>query len=96
AFSPYLKGWCPWNYASPGQTAERLRAAGFRDVRTWLVQRPKPYEDLRSWLSNNALSAHQLRLPQDLREGYVDAVERALGPEPTTTYVRLEIDAVAA
>jgi trans-aconitate 2-methyltransferase len=95
-FAPYLEDWSPWNYAGPQDTAERLRAAGFTDVRTELVQRPAPYEDLREWLHTNALSAHLLRLPAELRASYVDAVEQAFGPEPTVTYIRLDIDATAA
>ncbi len=94
-FAAHLDGWSPWHYAGPGVTADRLRAAGFTDVRTALVQRPSPYDDLREWLQVNALSAHLARLPEDLRERYVDAVLAALGPQPTITYVRLDIDATA-
>ena len=74
----------------------RLRAAGFTDVRTELVQRPAPYEDLREWLQTNALSAHLLRLPDDLRERYLDEVEARLGPDSEVTYIRLDIDATRA
>lgn len=94
-FAPYLGGWSPWNFAGPSVTADRLRAAGFVNVRTALVQRPAPYDDLRQWLQANALSAHLLRLPDDLRDPYLDEVQRALGPKPTVTYVRLDIDATA-
>ncbi len=94
-FAPYLDSWSPWNFAGPGVTADRLRAAGFTDVRTGLVQRPASYEDLREWLQVNALSAHLLRLPEDLRERYVDEVHTALGPKPTITYIRLDLDATA-
>ena len=94
-FVSYLRGWSPWNFAGPHETANRLRAAGFIDVRTELVQRPAPYDDLREWLHANALSAHRLRLPDDLRERYVDEVERELGSDAEVTYVRLDIDANA-
>ena len=51
---------------------------------------PAPYEELGEWLRVNALSAHQrLRLPSDLRERYVEEIAAALGPDPTTTYMRL-------
>ncbi len=66
------------------------------DVRTGLVQRPAPYDNLREWLRVNALSAHLLRLPQDLRERYLDEVQAALGRDPTITYIRLNMDATAA
>jgi trans-aconitate 2-methyltransferase len=94
-FAAYLDGWSPWNYASPEITAERLRAAGFTDIRTSLVKRPAPYEDLREWLQTNALSAHLLRLPEPLRERYIDDVQGALGTDPTISYIRLDMDALA-
>ena len=94
-FAPYLDGWSPWNFAGPAVTAQRLRAAGFTDIQTGLVQRPAPYEDLREWLRANALSAHLLRLPADLRERYLEDVLTALGPRPTITYIRLDMDATA-
>ncbi len=95
-FAAYLEGWSPWNFAGPIETADRLHAAGFTDVRTELVERPAPYEELREWLQNNALSAHLLRLPEELRERYVDEVEATLGPNSTVTYIRLDIDAIRA
>jgi trans-aconitate 2-methyltransferase len=95
-FAPYLAHWSPWNFASPEATADRLRAIGFTEVRTALVQRPAPYDDLGDWLRTNALNAHLLRLPENLRERYLGEVQAALGPHPTTTYIRLDIDATAA
>jgi trans-aconitate 2-methyltransferase len=95
-FAFYLDRWSPWNFAGPEVTANRLRAAGFTDVQTGLVQRPAPYEHLREWLQVNALGAHLLRLPEDLRERYVDEVYTTLGPNPRVTYIRLNLDATAA
>jgi trans-aconitate 2-methyltransferase len=96
-FSEHLGGWAgPWTYATPEETAERLAAAGFTDIHTWLVRRPAPYDELRSWLQTNALTAHLARLPEELHEPYIDAVVDALGPDPEITYIRLNIDAVAA
>jgi len=95
-FADYLRGWSPWNFAGPRSTADRLRGSGFTDVRTELVQRPAPYEDLREWLQTNALSAHLLRLPDDLRERYLDEVEAKLGSSSEVRNVRLNIDATRA
>ncbi len=40
-FAPYFTEWKgPWNYARADITAERLSAAGFVDVETWLEPRP--------------------------------------------------------
>jgi trans-aconitate 2-methyltransferase len=96
-FVAHLGGWAgPWNYAGPEETTARLQAAGFTDIRTWLVSRPAPYEDLREWLRTNALTAHTARLPEDLHEPFIDAVADELGPDPTITYIRLNLDATAA
>jgi trans-aconitate 2-methyltransferase len=94
-YAPYLEDWSPWNYQGAETTAHRLRSLGFVHVRTALVQRPVPYEDLGEWLQTNALSAHQLRLPQELRAQYVRDVHEAFGADPELTYIRLDIDAVA-
>ena len=96
-FAPHLRGWdTPWNFASPRRAREQLLAAGFTDVSAWLIERPAPYEDLREWLRANALTAHTERLPLDLREPFIEAVEHQLGPDPEISYVRLNLDATAA
>jgi trans-aconitate 2-methyltransferase len=47
----HLGGWAgPWNFVGPEETAARLRDAGFTDIRTWLVSRPAPFDELREWL----------------------------------------------
>lgn len=94
-FAPFLEDWCPWCFAGPRETARRLRLSGFTDVRTWLIERPAPFTDLRAWLRTNALSAHLLRLPEALRDTYLETVARELGSDGTVTYIRLEIDARA-
>lgn len=96
-FAGHLTGWAgPWNFAGPDETAALLRAAGFTGIRTWLVDKPAPYDDLREWLRTNALTAHTSRLPEPLREPYIDAVFGQLGPDPSITYIRLNIDALAS
>jgi trans-aconitate 2-methyltransferase len=94
-FAPYLDGFSPYNYASPKATVERLRAVGFTNVRTGLVERDAPYEDLREWLHTNALGAHLLRLPPELRAPYADEVYAAMDEDAGVTYIRLDIDALA-
>jgi trans-aconitate 2-methyltransferase len=93
----HLGGWAgPWNFVGPEETAARLRDAGFTDIRTWLVSRPAPFDELREWLRTNALTAHTERLPETLREDYIDAVAAELGQDPSISYIRLNIDATAA
>ncbi len=41
-------------------------------------------------------SAHIARLPSELHEPYLDAVIAQLGPDPSITYIRLNLDATAA
>jgi trans-aconitate 2-methyltransferase len=96
-YSTYLGGWDgPWNFVGPQETTARLRDAGFTEIRTWLVSRPAPFDELREWLRTNALTAHTERLPEELREPYIDAVAAELGPDPSISYIRLNIDATAA
>lgn len=96
-FAEHLGGWAgPWRFVGASETIERLEHAGFEQVRAELVHKPAPYEDLVPWLRSNALTAHAARLPQPLREPFVQAVARELGPHPHISYVRLNIDAVAA
>jgi len=95
-FAPYLRGWDgPWNFSPAGLAEQRLRAAGFSQARCWLydvtVYPPEPREFLRSV----NLGAHLLRLPEDLREPFVDAVHELVGEPYKIDYVRLNIEAVA-
>lgn len=95
-FAPYMCGWDgPWNFSSAELAEERLRAAGFKEARCWLydvtVYPPEPREFLRTV----NLGAHLQRLPQGLREPFVDAVHELVGEPYRIDYVRLNIDAVA-
>jgi trans-aconitate 2-methyltransferase len=95
-FSAHFAGWVgPWTYPTPEQTLDRLQHAGFTETSAWLEPKPAPYEDLEQWLRTNALTAHIARLPVELREPYVQAVLAQLDPSAPTTYIRLNIDAVA-
>jgi len=86
----------PWNYAGAGETEERLRAAGFEQVRCWLepweVIPPEPAEFARTIV----LGAQLEQLPEGLREPFVADVLAAAGEPLRLGYVRLNIDAVAA
>jgi trans-aconitate 2-methyltransferase len=95
-FAPYMRGWPgPWNFSPAGLAEQRLLAAGFREARCWLhdvsVEPPEPREFLRTV----NLGSHLLRLPEELREAFVDAVHELVGEPYRIDYVRLNIDAVA-
>jgi trans-aconitate 2-methyltransferase len=86
----------PWNYAEAGETEERLRAAGFGDVRCWLqpweVMPPEP----REFVATACLGPHLDRLPVELREPYLDDVLAGEAEPLALDYVRLNIEATAA
>jgi len=93
-YKAHLGGWeGPWNFASPQDTAERLRRAGFEDVRTWLepstVRPPEPATFVRVV----CLGHHLDSLPEELREPYVVDVMKAYGEPMDLHYVRLNITA---
>jgi len=86
------------HYETPELTAERLRAEGFVDVRTWLHPEPtrfEPGEPLETFLRTVILGQHVDRLPPDERDAFVHAVASRL-PEPVIDYVRLNILAARA
>jgi trans-aconitate 2-methyltransferase len=86
----------PWFYSDAEEAGERLRAAGFDRVETWLqpwdVIPPDPREFMRTLI----LKPHIDSLPADLHEQLLDEVEAAVGEPFSLRYVRLNISAVAA
>jgi trans-aconitate 2-methyltransferase len=86
----------PWFYADAEETEERLRAAGFTEVKAWLqpwdVIPPDPREFMRTLI----LKPHIDSLPAELHEQLLDEVEAAVGEPFSLRYVRLNISAIAA
>ena len=82
-----------WNFATPEETAERLRAAGFSKVEAWSAERPVTPADPRTFLATVILGPHLERMPEDLHATFVDAVLDRLGDPPVFDYVRLNIAA---
>jgi trans-aconitate 2-methyltransferase len=96
-FAPAFEGWpAPYNFAGPAVTEERLRAAGFDEVRCWLEDRRVEPDDPRAFGAAAGLAPHLERLPAEQREPFVDAVMERLGKPIVYRYVRLNIDARAA
>jgi trans-aconitate methyltransferase len=90
----------PWLYATPEETAERMRRAGFADVKTWLEPTPTPFdgaERFREFVASVVLRDDLAHLPDDgTRTGYMDAiVEQSAKDEPPfeLDYIRLNADA---
>jgi trans-aconitate 2-methyltransferase len=90
-FAPALGGWPgPWNFAAPGETAARLRRAGFTDVWTWSHHVRVEPENPGEYLGTVALGSHLERLDPTLHADFVDAVIGEL-EAPVVDYVRLNI-----
>ncbi|HET9719351.1 MAG TPA: methyltransferase domain-containing protein [Solirubrobacteraceae bacterium] len=96
-FAPYFTDWQgPWNYADAPETADRLRAAGFSQVKTWLEERPTPLPEPASFVRTVCLVRHLDRLPQERRAEFVEAVLARAGRPLVLDYVRLNMSGVRA
>ena len=94
-FAEHLTDWeRPWHFAGAEETADRLERAGFTDIRAWLEPYPITPEDPVTFLRTVCLGPHLGRLPEELHDGYVEAVCERAGAE--LDHVRLNIDAKAA
>jgi trans-aconitate 2-methyltransferase len=86
----------PWFYADAEETAERLRAASFEQIETWLQPWDVVPSDPREFMRTLILKPHVDSLPAELHEQLLDDVEAAVGEPFSLLYVRLNISAVAA
>jgi trans-aconitate 2-methyltransferase len=82
-----------WNFASPDQTEERLRRAGFEDVSCWLEEKPVQPEDPYAFTTTVTMGPHLARLPEELRRPFAKAVLELEDDPLVLNYVRLNIDA---
>jgi trans-aconitate 2-methyltransferase len=82
-----------WNFASPKETEERLRRAGFDEVRCWLEDKPVQPEDPYAFTTTVTMGPHLARLPEDRRRSFAEAVLELEGDPLVLNYVRLNIDA---
>lgn len=95
-FRPYFSNWQgPWNYASADVTAERLRQAGFGDVSCWLEPKEVTPSDARAFVRTVCLIRHLDRIPDELRDLFVERVLERMGEPLVLDYVRLNMTAVA-
>jgi trans-aconitate 2-methyltransferase len=99
AHAPYAEHFVdwrpPWHYAAPEITHERLLDAGFASAKCWLQPAPQQPEHPREFLSTIVLGPHVQRLPEELRDRFMDAVLAEVGEPVIVDYVRLNIDATA-
>jgi trans-aconitate 2-methyltransferase len=95
-YAEHLTGWRPpWNYAGSERTRERLLAAGFASADCWLAPAPQRPEHPREFLSTIIFEPYLRRLPEPLRERFIDELLERVGEPVTVDYVRLNIDALA-
>jgi trans-aconitate 2-methyltransferase len=93
-FAPHFEGMnVLWNFASPGETEERLRRAGFEDVSCWLENKPVEPEDPYAFTTTVTMGPHLSRLPEDLRRPFAEAVLELEDDPLVLDYVRLNIEA---
>ena len=97
-FRDSFEGWeGPWNFAAAERTGDRLEAAGFEEVETWLqdeVTRFGLRDELARFLKTVVLGRHLERLPESDHQPFADAVaEKAAATEGALAidYVRLNI-----
>ena len=99
-FRDTLAGKTLWRhqYGAP-ETEQRLRDAGFGDVRVWLEDSPQRFDDaaaMAAFARTVVLSRHVAALPDAHRDPFVDAVVDAVHVAEgsySLDYVRLNMDA---
>jgi trans-aconitate 2-methyltransferase len=91
-FAPHFDGWSTdWRFATPAQTEQGLRAAGFSDVWCWLSRVDVDPGDRAGYLRAICLGSFLARLPEELREPFLATALEQL-PDPLQIhYVRLNI-----
>jgi trans-aconitate 2-methyltransferase len=95
-YAQHFRDWkAPWNYAGAQQTHERLLSAGFSTAECRLKPAPREPEHPREFLSTIVLGPAVQRLPQELRERFMDDALQTLEKPVVVDYVRLNIDATA-
>jgi trans-aconitate 2-methyltransferase len=82
-----------WNFSSPEETEERLRRAGFEEVRCWLEDKPVQPDNAYEFTTTVTMGPHLSQMPEELHRPFAEAVLEQT-PEPLVlNYVRLNIDA---
>lgn len=95
-FSAYLRGMpSAWNFASVGDTRDRLVRAGF-DVdpaAVWLERKRVEPREPAVFARTMGLAHHLALLPENLRDEFVDATLGSMARPLVLEYVRLNISA---
>lgn len=86
----------PWNYATPEETASRLREAGFEDPHCWLEERRATPDDPQAFFEASGLAPWRERLSPGMFTGFSDRLMSVMGHPDGFDYVRLNIEAIRA
>jgi trans-aconitate 2-methyltransferase len=93
-FSAYLRGMpSAWNFASVGDTQDRLARVGFEGATVWLEDKRVEPREPREFARTMGLASHVARLPKHLHDEFVDAVLGSMARPLVLDYVRLNISA---
>jgi len=98
-YAPFFAGWAPtWQYPDDVTTAERMRRAGFSEVKTWLEPAPATLSDAQEYmefLATVTLHRHLARISDPTLSGrFLDELRRqaaADDPPFTLDYWRLNL-----
>jgi trans-aconitate 2-methyltransferase len=93
-FAAYLRQMpSAWNFASVGDTQDRLARTGFGDVTVWLEPKTVEPSEPREFARSVGLATHLARLPANLHDEFVDAVLGSMSRPLVLDYMRLNISA---
>jgi trans-aconitate 2-methyltransferase len=93
-FEPHFRDFSGgWNFTGPQETEERLRGAGFEDVSCWLQDKTVRPEEPVAFVRTVTLGPHLAKLPEELKDPFLDAVLAGMGDPLELDYVRLNISA---
>jgi trans-aconitate 2-methyltransferase len=93
-FEPHFRDFTGgWNFRGPEETEERLRGAGFEDVSCWLQDKEVRPEEPEAFVRTVTLGPHLAKLPEELKDPFVEAVLARMGEPVVLDYVRLNISA---
>lgn len=93
-FAPYFRGMTqPYNFASVGDTELRLERTGFEVKKVWLEERIVEPSEPREYVRSVGLNPQLARLPDELKDGFLDTVLGSMLRPLRLEYVRLNISA---
>lgn len=95
-FAAALAPWrSPWRFPTADEARAEAEAAGFDVREAWLARRDARPPDVRAFLATSVVTQELEKLPDDLRDPYLDALMAELGDPDFIPYVRVNVSARA-